>query len=201
LITAILCVFFAFCFNNMDSIKNVFKHTFSRPSTQTSSKLPSDAGSFYDLKTEVKDGAKDLNLKQYEGKVSLVVNVASKCGYTKGGYEAMNKLYKDYKDKGLAVLAFPCNQFFGQEPGSDDEISENVCKIHKTEFPLLPKGDINGKDTQPVYKYLKTAFPGDITWNFAAKFIIDRKGNPVARIEGDDWSKVEEALKVELEKQ
>jgi len=113
----------------------------------------------------------------------------------------MNRLYQDYKDKGLSVLAFPCNQFFGQEPGTDAEITESVCKLYKTEFPLLPKGDVNGDNTQPVYKYLKSAFPGDITWNFAAKFIIDRKGNPVARIEGDDWSKVEEAVKTELEKQ
>jgi glutathione peroxidase len=118
-----------------------------------------------------------------KGKIAVVVNVASKCGLTPQ-YKALEKLYTDYKEKDVVVLGFPCNQFMGQEPGSEAQIEEFACSVYKVSFPLFAKIDVNGKNTHPLYAHLKSAkggyFGQEIGWNFA-KFLIDREGNVVER--------------------
>lgn len=126
---------------------------------------------------------KSVNLSEYKGKVVLVVNTASKCGFTPQ-YEGLEALYKKYKDKGLVILAFPCNQFLGQEPGSAEEI-QNFCSTkYDVTFPIFEKTDVNGAKTNPLYSFLKTSLPlegkNDIRWNFE-KFLIDKNGKPVQR--------------------
>lgn len=133
--------------------------------------------------------ATDINgevqpLSKYKGKVLLIVNVASKCGFTKQ-YEGLEALYEKYKDQGLVILGFPCNQFMGQEPGTEAEIATFCSVKYGVTFPLFSKIEVNGDDAHPLYKYLKQQLPGsgrdsDIEWNFA-KFLIDKKGNPVIR--------------------
>jgi len=124
------------------------------------------------------------SLADYKGKVLLIVNVASKCGLTKQ-YEGLEALYKKYSEKGLVILGFPCNQFMGQEPGTEAEIA-SFCKInYGVTFPLFSKIEVNGEGAHPLYKYLKSVLPGsgnktDIEWNFA-KFLIDREGKPIKR--------------------
>ncbi|QLG71128.1 hypothetical protein HG535_0B01660 [Zygotorulaspora mrakii] len=122
--------------------------------------------------------------KQLEGKVVLIVNVASKCGFTPQ-YEELEKLYTKFKDEGLVILGFPCNQFGSQEPGSDQEIA-SFCKLnYGVTFPVLKKIDVNGKSEEPVYEFLKKEKSGllglsRIKWNFE-KFLIDKQGNVVER--------------------
>jgi len=122
-------------------------------------------------------------MKTYEGKVVLIVNTASKCGFTPQ-YEGLEKLYNTYKDKGLVILGFPCNQFASQEPGSAEEISKFCTLKYGVTFPMFMKIEVNGKDADPLYKYLKTALPGtitnDIKWNFT-KFLLDKNGKPFKR--------------------
>lgn len=125
----------------------------------------------------------EINLESYKGKVVLVVNTASKCGFTPQ-FEGLEKLYKDYKDKGLLILGFPCNQFANQEPGSEKEISE-FCHInYGVSFPMFSKINVNGENAHPIYKYLKNELRGtlgrDIKWNFT-KFLIDKDGNSYKR--------------------
>ncbi len=122
---------------------------------------------------------KDVNLADYQGKVVLVVNVASKCGYTKQ-YTNLQAVYEKYKDKGLVVLGFPCNQFGGQEPGSEEEIQKFCSSKYSVTFPLFSKVDVNGGGTSDFYKALKASKPGDIKWNFE-KFLINKKGEVVNR--------------------
>ena len=122
-------------------------------------------------------------LSGFEGKVALVVNVASRCGFT-GQYEGLEKLYDQYKDRGFVVLGFPSNDFLGQEPGSNEEIKQ-FCKLnYDVSFPLFAKAPVTGKEKQPVYKYLTEEGPeetrGGVLWNFE-KFLIDKNGLPVAR--------------------
>ncbi len=123
-------------------------------------------------------------LADYRGKVLLIVNTASKCGFTPQ-YEGLEKLYKDYKDKGFEILGFPCNQFGAQEPGSEDDIGE-FCQInYGVSFPMFSKIDVNGRGAAPLYKFLKQARKGflgseRIKWNFT-KFLLDREGNVVRR--------------------
>lgn len=140
------------------------------------------AMNFYQFKAKSLQG-KEISMKAYAGKVVLVVNTASKCGFTPQ-YEGLEKLYKDYKDKGLVVLGFPCNQFGSQEPGSAEEISKFCTLNYGVNFPLFMKIDVNGDKADPLYKYLKEALPGtlgnDIKWNFT-KFLLDREGKPVKR--------------------
>jgi len=125
----------------------------------------------------------DVKLNSYKGKVVLVVNTASKCGLTPQ-YEGLEALYQKYKDKGLVILGFPCNQFMGQEPGTAEEIQSFCSTKYNVTFPLFAKLEVNGDGTHPLYKYLKSALPiegkNDIRWNFE-KFLIDRSGNPVKR--------------------
>ena len=137
---------------------------------------------FYQFKAKSLQG-KEISMKSYEGKVVLVVNTASKCGFTPQ-YEGLEKLYKAYKDKGLVILGFPCNQFGSQEPRSESQIGEFCSLNYGVTFPLFSKIEVNGGDAHPLYKFLKIQLPGtlgnDIKWNFT-KFLLDKKGNPVKR--------------------
>jgi glutathione peroxidase len=136
----------------------------------------------HDYTVKQADGS-DMNLDEIKGPI-LIVNVASKCGFTPQ-YEGLEKLYQTYKDRGLTVLGFPCNQFGAQEPGDAAEIA-NFCSLtYDVSFPVLAKVEVNGDDADPLYKYLKKAKPGllgsqAVKWNFT-KFLIDKDGNPVAR--------------------
>ena len=159
----------------------------------------------YDFKALSNKGT-EVDFGQYEGKVLLIVNTASKCGFTPQ-YDALEELWKKYADKGLQVIGFPCDQFGHQEPGSDEEISE-FCRInHGVTFPLMKKIEVNGPDAHPIYKYLKSqkGFQGfgkgvkakmmevflkkidpdfknnsEIKWNFT-KFLISRDGSRIER--------------------
>ncbi|QDU62621.1 Hydroperoxy fatty acid reductase gpx1 [Planctomycetes bacterium Pan216] len=127
---------------------------------------------------------KEVDLSKYDGKVVLVVNTASKCGYTPQ-YSGLEKLYQDKKGDGLVVLGFPCNQFGSQEPGSEAEIAQFCTKNYGVTFPMFAKSDVNGPDQNDVYKYLTSEttdpkFAGKIRWNFE-KFLIGRDGKVVAR--------------------
>jgi glutathione peroxidase len=127
---------------------------------------------------------KDVDLADYKGKVVLIVNVASKCGLTPQ-YEELEALYEKYKDKGLVVLGFPCNQFGRQEPGTDVQIAEFCSETYKVKFPMFSKIEVNGAGAAPLYKYLtsldtKPKGKGDITWNFE-KFVVGKNGEVVAR--------------------
>ena len=125
-----------------------------------------------------------LDLKDKLGSVLLVVNTASKCGFTPQ-YDGLEKLYETYKDRGFEVLGFPCNQFGNQEPGNADEIAE-FCKVNfGVTFPLMQKVDVNGSAASPLFDWMKAEAPGvlgtkAIKWNFT-KFLIDRQGNVVKR--------------------
>jgi len=137
---------------------------------------------FYQFKAKSLQG-KEISMKDYAGKVVLIVNTASKCGFTPQ-YEGLEKLYKDYKDKGFVILGFPCNQFGNQEPGSAEEISKFCTLNYSVNFPMFMKIDVNGEKADPLYKYLKVELPGtlgnEIKWNFT-KFLLDRNGKPVKR--------------------
>jgi len=137
----------------------------------------------YDFTAKTIDG-KDESLGAFQGKVLLIVNVASKCGFTPQ-YSGLESIYEKYKDRGFAVLGFPCNQFGSQEPGNEEEI-RNFCSLnYGVTFPMFSKIDVNGPGAHPLYAYLKNAKPGllgteGIKWNFT-KFLIDRNGEPVHR--------------------
>ena len=158
----------------------------------------------YDFKTKSNRGA-EVDFAQFEGKVLMVVNTASKCGFTPQ-YDGLEALYQKYKDQGFVILGFPCDQFAGQEPGSNDEIAE-FCRLnHGVTFLLMAKTDVNGANAEPVFEYLKTQAPteaykslkakarrtllkglsksvekdSDILWNFT-KFLINRDGTVVKR--------------------
>ena len=123
-------------------------------------------------------------LRDFDGKVALVVNVASKCGLTPH-YAALQKLYEDYRERGLEVLGFPCNQFAAQEPGSDAEVQQFCSLEYGVTFPLFSKIDVNGAGRHPLYEWLtgEATAPeaaGDIQWNFT-KFLIGRDGRVIAR--------------------
>ncbi|MEB3204664.1 MAG: glutathione peroxidase [Candidatus Sericytochromatia bacterium] len=118
-------------------------------------------------------------LSAWQGKVLLIVNTASQCGYTPQ-YEGLQQLHQRYGAKGLAVLGFPCNQFGGQEPGTSGEIARFCSREYGVTFPMFAKVEVNGTGTHPLYAWLKQAKPGDISWNFG-KFLVDRKGKVVAR--------------------
>ncbi len=124
---------------------------------------------------------KEADLKGYEGNVLLIVNTASKCGYTPQ-YEPLEKLYKTYKEKGLRILAFPANNFGQQEPGTNEEIKEFCSTAYNVTFDLFAKISVKGDDIAPLYKYLTqdSPFKGDIKWNFN-KFLVDKHGVVVAR--------------------
>ena len=124
----------------------------------------------------------DLSLSKYKGKVLLIVNVASKCGYTRQ-YSGLQNIYEKYKDKGFEILAFPCNDFGGQEPGSNEEIAEFCSVNFNVTFPIFDKVKVLGDDKSPLFKFLTDSIQsnsGDINWNFE-KFLISKNGNIVNR--------------------
>ncbi|KAK9078983.1 hypothetical protein SSX86_000652 [Deinandra increscens subsp. villosa] len=132
---------------------------------------------------------KDINgnevpLSSYKGKVLLIVNVASKCGLTESNYKELNILYQKYKAQDFEILAFPCNQFLRQEPGTNEEIQETVCTKFKAEFPIFDKIDVNGNNAAPLYKFLKSEKGGflvdGIKWNFT-KFLVNKEGKVIQR--------------------
>lgn len=127
---------------------------------------------------------RDVPLETYRGKVLLVVNTASKCGFTPQ-YRGLEALHEAYADKGLAVLGFPCNQFAGQEPGDEAAIADFCALTYEVAFPLFAKVEVNGPNAHPLFRYLKSRAKGvlgteRIKWNFT-KFLIDREGRVVAR--------------------
>lgn len=139
--------------------------------------------SLHDFTVKDIDGS-DVTLSKFKGKLLLIVNVASKCGLTTSNYTELSHLYEKYKAQGLEILAFPCNQFGGQEPASNPDIKRFACTRFKVEFPIFDKVDVNGPNTAPVYKFLKSSaggFLGDvIKWNFE-KFLVDKNGKVVER--------------------
>ncbi len=163
--------------------------------------------SFYDYSVTTPKG-EEISMKNFEGKVVLVVNTATGCGFTPH-YKDLEKIYEDWHEKGLEIIDVPCNQFAGQTPGTDDEIHEFCTLKYNTQFPQMKKSDVNGENALPLFTYLKNqkGFEGfgrspmalamnamlkkidkdyknnpDIKWNFT-KFVIDREGNVVARFE------------------
>ena len=179
----------------------------------------------YDFTVKDRTGS-EVNLSEYAGKVLLIVNTATGCGFTPH-YDPLEAMYKEFKDKGLEILDFPCNQFANQAPGDEEEIHQFCTLKFGTEFPQFAKIDVNGEDALPLFAYLATEKPfegfgkglknaalnkfanannkqfGDkayIKWNFT-KFLIDREGNVVARFEPTtDMEEVKAAVAAELEK-
>ncbi len=177
--------------------------------------------SFYDY-TVMSAKGEEVKMSDFKGKVVMVVNTATGCGFTPQ-YEPIEQMYRDYHDKGLEILDIPCNQFGNQAPGSDEEIHE-FCTLHyNTTFPQMKKSDVNGANELPLYTFLKSektfegfgkgvaamglslavkkmnkdAKGGDIRWNFT-KFIIDKEGNVVARFEPTTDMKVVEKFVTDL---
>lgn len=143
---------------------------------------------------------KDTSLKAYKGQVLLIVNVASKCGYTPQ-YKSLETTYRKYKDQGFAVLGFPCNQFGGQEPGTNEEIKSFCSSKYDVTFPLFDKLNVKGAEQHPLYAALSgkdSPYPGDVKWNFG-KFLVGRDGKIIKRWDskaapdGDEITKAIEA--------
>ncbi len=128
-------------------------------------------------------GGAEVSLSDYAGKPVLIVNTASRCGFT-NQYAGLQKLYEDYRERGFTVLGFPCNQFAGQEPGSDVEIASFCSLNFGVTFPLFKKLDVKGDDAHPLFVFLTTElrsfFGREVKWNFT-KFLVDRTGKPVKR--------------------
>ena len=188
----------------------------------TSLNAQNNMAEIYDLKALSNKGV-EVDFSQYEGKVLLIVNTASKCGFTPQ-YDGLEALYQKYKDRGLVVIGFPCDQFAHQEPGSDEEIAE-FCRLnHGVTFPLMAKTDVNGPAESPVFTYLKSVAPteeykglkakatqkmlkgisksvekeSDILWNFT-KFLVSRDGQTVKRFPPtDDPASFEEEVEALL---
>ena len=134
--------------------------------------------SIYDYSVKDMEG-KDVSLSDYKGKVLLIVNTATGCGFTPQ-YEGLEGLYKKYKEQGFEILDFPCNQFFGQAPGTDEEIHSFCTLKYNVSFKQFHKIDVNGKNEDPLYTFLKEQKKGRIKWNFT-KFLVDREGNVIDR--------------------
>ena len=137
---------------------------------------------FYNFEAKKING-EVVSMSDYKGKTIIIVNTASKCGFTPQ-FEGLEKLYQKYKDQGLVILGFPCNQFGKQEPGVGKEIQE-FCQInYGVTFPIFDKVDVNGSNTHPIFKYLKSNLGGflgsSIKWNFT-KFVVDKNGKPIKR--------------------
>ena len=139
--------------------------------------------SIYDYKINSLTG-KQIDFKDFKDKVILIVNTASKCGFTPQ-YKGLQNLHEEYKDKGLVIIGFPCNQFGGQEPGEAKDIEQNCLVNYGVSFLITQKVDVNGQGAAEIFSFLKHALPGilgfeDVKWNFT-KFLIDRNGNPIKR--------------------
>lgn len=137
----------------------------------------------YDFKAEKLEGG-EQSLAEYQGKVLLIVNTASKCGFTPQ-FDGLEKVFEKYKDQGLVVLGFPCNQFASQDPASNSEIGEFCQRNYGVSFPMYAKIDVNGKNAHPLYKYLTKEAKGilgteAVKWNFT-KFLVGRDGNVIDR--------------------
>jgi len=140
-------------------------------------------GSIYDIETKLLEGD-PVALAEYKGKAMLIVNVASRCGFTPQ-YEGLQALYERYQDRGLEILGFPCNQFLGQEPGTEQEIREFCSSTYGVSFPIFRKIDVNGENRHPLYQILTDANDtdgngGDVQWNFE-KFLVSPEGEVVGR--------------------
>jgi glutathione peroxidase len=140
-------------------------------------------GTFYEFSATTLQGV-EMSLSEFAGQVVLVVNTASKCGFTPQ-YEGLEALYRKYKSRGFAVAGFPCNQFGAQEPGDASEIAQFCSRTYDVTFPMFAKVDVNGPKTHPLFAFLKGEEPGvlgteAIKWNFT-KFLVDRNGAVVAR--------------------
>src|SRR5271168_5078127 len=147
--------------------------------------IAASAGNVYDFTLNSIDH-QPVSLSSYHGKALMLVNVASKCGYTPQ-YAALEKLYTTYKDKGLVIVGIPANNFMSQEPGTDAEIKTFCTNKYNVTFPMMSKVSVKGEDQAPLYAFLTDKstdpkFAGDIKWNFT-KFLFDRNGKPVARFE------------------
>jgi glutathione peroxidase len=159
------------------------------------------SGDLYDIPLKNIDG-KDTSLKDYEGKVLLIVNVASRCGNTPQ-YTQLQELHEEFADEGLAVLGFPCNDFGKQEPGSNEEIKEFCSTRYRVTFPMFDKIVVKGSDKHPLYEELSgedSPFPGDVKWNFG-KFLVGRDGTIVGRFSPrtkPDASEVTDAIEEAL---
>ncbi len=161
-----------------------------------------DAGSVFEFKMKDIDG-NDVKLDKFKGQVMMIVNTASKCGYTPQ-YEGLQAIYEKYKDRGFVVLGFPANNFMGQEPGTEKEIKEFCTLKYNVTFPMFAKISVTGTDQHPLYNYLTNKktnpdFAGDISWNFN-KFLIGRDGKVVARYGSKDKPQ-DEVVSQTIEKQ
>lgn len=151
----------------------------------------------YGFSAKTIDGT-EQSISDFKGKTLLIVNTASKCGFTKQ-YAGLEKMYQSHKNEGLAVLGFPCNQFGAQEPGNEEEIKNFCSTTFDVSFPMFAKVDVNGPDTHPLFGYLKDAKPGlagskKIKWNFT-KFLINSDGDVVKRYAPTDTpEKIEKAI-------
>ncbi|CAM8876827.1 unnamed protein product [Rhodiola kirilowii] len=139
--------------------------------------------SIYDF--VVKDAkGNDVSLSDYRGKALLIVNVASHCGFANTNFKEFSQLYERYRDLGLEILAFPCNQFGHQEPGTNEQVLEYTCSRFSPEFPIFEKVDVNGSNAIPLFKFLKSSKGGtlgkSIKWNFS-KFLVDKEGTVIDR--------------------
>ncbi len=155
---------------------------------RTNAKETTAAKSVHEFALKNIDG-QDVKLDAYKGKVTLLVNVASKCGYTPQ-YDGLQAIYAKYKEKGFVVLGFPANNFMGQEPGTDEEIKTFCQTKYNVSFPLFTKISVKGADIHPLYQFLTSKetnpeFGGDITWNFN-KFLVDKNGKVIARFATKD---------------
>jgi len=143
--------------------------------------------SIYDFSAR-KGDQKEISFSEFRGKTLLIVNTASKCGYT-GKYSGLEKLYQQFKERNFEVIAFPCDQFAHQEPGTDAEIAEFCTMNHGVTFPLMSKIKVNGSDAHPLFKWLKLQAPGvlgnSIKWNFT-KFLVEKDGKTVHRFAPKD---------------
>lgn len=137
---------------------------------------------FYQFTAKTLDG-QELSMETFKGKIILVVNTASECGFTPQ-FEGLETLYKKYKEQGLVILGFPCNQFGGQEPGDEADIAKGCVLNYGVTFPMFSKVDVNGDNAHPIFKFLKSHLKGFLTegikWNFT-KFLVDQKGDPIKR--------------------